>query len=345
MANSIFIWPGMFTFNGSGVVFTYPILLPDGTAAAPSLAFASRPGLGWHINGAGGWTLSDASTDFVSINSNNGLSAGVSLGANFLMFGTSPGNPQTFLTQDAANTLAQRNGANAQLFKVYNTYTDATTFEALEIGPNAGGIGAGTFGVITTKGTVGGSSQALTLGSRNGTSVNFQINSANVWQFNSTGNLVDLGSHTLTVGSRISAGGLTPDASGAVGTPVVVGGPAQRKVAATAAQTIGSFTVGAADATFDVSANILITTATAHSFNVTVAYTDEGNTSRTVTLNFSTLLGVISNAAITQVAGAVPYEGVPIHIRAKAATTITVATTGTFTTVTYNGEGFIKQTA
>lgn len=76
-----------------------------------------------------------------------------------------------------------------------------------------------------------------------------------------------------------------------------------------------------------------------------MAYTDEGNTARTVTMNFSTLAGVISNAAITNVAGAVPYEGVPLHIRCKASTAITIATTGTFTAVTYNVEGNIIRTA
>ncbi len=125
--------------------------------------------------------------------------------------------------------------------------------------------------------------------------------------------------------------------------PVVASDPATRKVGATNAQTIGSFTVGAADATFRVSANILVTTATTHSFTVTCAYTDEGNTSRTLTLNFSTLAGVISNTAIGNAAGAVPYNGVVQHIRCKAATTITIATTGTFTTVVYNGEGIIEK--
>jgi hypothetical protein len=50
-----------------------------------------------------------------------------------------------------------------------------------------------------------------------------------------------------------------------------------------------------------------------------------------------TILTAIANAA-----GAVPYEGVPLHIRAKSGTTITIATTGTFTTVTYNVEGLIS---
>lgn len=34
-----------------------------------------------------------------------------------------------FLRRDAANTLAQRNGTNAQAFNVYNTFTDASNFE------------------------------------------------------------------------------------------------------------------------------------------------------------------------------------------------------------------------
>lgn len=117
-----------------------------------------------------------------------------------------------------------------------------------------------------------------------------------------------------------------------------------RSVGAVAAvASVLAYTLPAADASFEVSANVLVTTATTHSFTVTVAYTDEGNTARSLTLNFCTLAGVISNAAITNVAGAVPYEGVPMHIRCKASTTITIATVGTFTAVAYNVEGSIRQ--
>lgn len=117
-----------------------------------------------------------------------------------------------------------------------------------------------------------------------------------------------------------------------------------RSTAQTAAvASVVTQTVGAADASYIVSANVLVTTATTHSFNVSVTYTDESNVSRTVTLNFSTLAGIISNAAITNVAGTVPYEGAPLHIRCKAATTITIATTGTFSAVVYNVEGSISQ--
>ena len=54
------------------------------------------------------------------------------------------------ITRDAANTLAQRNGTNAQTFNLYNTYTDASNYErgfmkwnsdVLEIGTEAAGTG------------------------------------------------------------------------------------------------------------------------------------------------------------------------------------------------------------
>lgn len=128
-----------------------------------------------------------------------------------------------------------------------------------------------------------------------------------------------------------------PDNTGLAAVP-----QAGRVTAQTAsASSVAAITVGAADATYLVSANVLVTTSTAHSFTVTVAYTDEGNTARTLTLPFSQLAGTIT----ANVTGAGPYEGIPLHIRCKAATTITIATTGTFTTVTYNVEGLITQAA
>lgn len=99
-----------------------------------------------------------------------------------------------------------------------------------------------------------------------------------------------------------------------------------------------------ADGSFIISMNVLVTTSTLHNFTATVAYTDEGNTARTVTLQFSTLAGAFVTA-MTNAQGTVPYEGVPLHIRVKASTAITLATTGTFTTVTYNVEGSIRQIA
>ena len=91
-----------------------------------------------------------------------------------------------------------------------------------------------------------------------------------------------------------------------------------------------------------VSSNILVTTSSAEAFTTTVAYTDEGNTARTLTLNYSLLAGTIG-VTIAAANGAVPYQGVPVQIRCKASTTITIATTGTFTGCTYNVEGTIQK--
>lgn len=116
-----------------------------------------------------------------------------------------------------------------------------------------------------------------------------------------------------------------------------------RATAQTAAvASVATYTLPATDGSFEISANVLITTATIHSFTVTVAYTDEGNTARTLTLPFINLAGT-ALTAIANAAGAVPYEGIPLHIRAKASTAITIATTGTFTTVTYSVEAIIRQ--
>jgi hypothetical protein len=111
-----------------------------------------------------------------------------------------------------------------------------------------------------------------------------------------------------------------------------------------AVASVAAYTVGAADGSFMVSANVLVTTSTTHSFSVQMTYTDESNTSRTVTFNVQQLGGTLVTA-ITNVTGASAYEGIPLHIRAKAATAITILTSGTFTSVTYNVEGAITQIA
>jgi hypothetical protein len=121
-----------------------------------------------------------------------------------------------------------------------------------------------------------------------------------------------------------------------------------RTVGATAAvASIAAFTVGAADASFEIRANVLITTATTHTFTLTCAYTDEGNSARTLTLTFGLVAGGVATTSIANGNGAVPYHGAPVTIRCKAASTITIASAagGTYTTVVYNAEGFISQLA
>jgi hypothetical protein len=127
------------------------------------------------------------------------------------------------------------------------------------------------------------------------------------------------------------------------GIPAIVAS-ARLLAQAAAIASIAAYTVGAADGSFRVSANVLVTTATTHTIAIQVTYTDESNTVRTMTLQFTTLAGT-TVASIVNAAGAVPYAGIPAQIRCKANTTITVKATGTFTTVAFNVEGAIEQLA
>jgi hypothetical protein len=97
------------------------------------------------------------------------------------------------------------------------------------------------------------------------------------------------------------------------------------------------------DATYQISGDILITTSGSEAFNITVDFTDEGNTARTAMIpllryNAGTFLTGTLSAL-----GAVPYPGATITIRAKAGTNMVIKTSGVFTGCTYNVEGTIKR--
>lgn len=101
-----------------------------------------------------------------------------------------------------------------------------------------------------------------------------------------------------------------------------------------AAASILTRTVGAADSSVVVSGNLLMTAFTAGTVSETVAYTDESNAGRTLTLTFSSVGGTL--ATVAGAAGA--FEGVPLRIRCKASTAITAQTTVSVFTGTYNAE-------
>jgi hypothetical protein len=145
---------------------------------------------------------------------------------------------------------------------------------------------------------------------------------------------------SVTLGKKITSyNGVTAVGNGV---PVIVG--AGRITASNAANAnINTYATPAADGSYEISANVLVTTATTHAFTFTVAYTDEGNTARTVTMTFGLVAGGVTTTSIANANGAVPYMGVPLHIRTKASTNIVCATTGTFTTVTYNAECIVRQ--
>lgn len=173
-------------------------------------------------------------------------------------------------------------------------------------------------------------SPEISIGANTNAPVNIKVNNSTKATFNTSSNL-DLVGKVSTYNNIVTSGWGHPTIYGFGRSPAQTG----------AVASVATYTVGVSDGSFIVSANANVTTFVAGTFNVTVAYTDETNTAQTLKLNFSSLTGTLGIA----IAASGPFEGIPAHIRCKASTTITIATSGTFTSLTYNVEGSISQIA
>jgi hypothetical protein len=132
------------TWNAAGTTFTgIGLNVTDTASAAGSLLLDLQVGGTSAFRAAknGAVTASNNITLNVAVADTNRLSiinsSGVAIRQN-AVFGwggaTDAGGAATLaLAYDAANTLAQRNGTNAQAFRVYNTYTDASNYERGEL--------------------------------------------------------------------------------------------------------------------------------------------------------------------------------------------------------------------
>lgn len=130
---------GRMVGSGSGVTtytggtFSGPILLPDGTAAAPSLAFASNTGMGIYKIATGLVVTSNPTPYFYFDTANNRVQLRFD-GEFTWTSGSVLAAADLKLTRDASNTLALRNSTNPQTFNIYNTYTDGSNYEGGKVG-------------------------------------------------------------------------------------------------------------------------------------------------------------------------------------------------------------------
>jgi hypothetical protein len=122
------------TWNTSGVARGILLNITDTASAASSLLMDLR------VNGSSRVQITKAGTFLPSGNI-------AAPSGNYIGFASA----DCQLFRDAANTLALRNGTNAQTARIYNTYTDASNYErgfmrwnsnVLEIGTEAGGTGS-----------------------------------------------------------------------------------------------------------------------------------------------------------------------------------------------------------
>lgn len=154
-------------FTGGTSTTTKPQVLIEPTGTTSTAWSTSGTGLG--VNAASGFTgnLLDLQLNGSSQFSVNRV--GAVTGVTIYATGAATGfignrlfldyaNQDVVLNRDAANTLAQRNGTNAQTYRVYNTYTSSTNYELgkLEWSSNVFRIG-------TEKGSGGGTARNLEL--------------------------------------------------------------------------------------------------------------------------------------------------------------------------------------
>jgi len=113
----------------AGALNTTAVLLGNGAAGTPSLAFASDTTTGIYRVGASRIGFATGGTLVGEFNNLTfELKANVQLNW----------NADLKLERDAANVLGQRNGATAQTLRVYRTFTNAANYERLALQTAAG---------------------------------------------------------------------------------------------------------------------------------------------------------------------------------------------------------------
>lgn len=283
----------------------------------------------------------------------------VSVGGTAYTFGALPSGATTSgpsITMPATTyTVTGTNTATAFQANYFGvpTFTDASVgtvtdlFNTIFAGPSAVagslvGTRKHTLGVLdstsASSSIIGGFVVAATFGT---TATSTAIGGGNI---NTGGTMTVGGTTTLTGALTQTAKTSTYNnvATAGWGVPAIYN--AGRVTAQAAANaSIATYTCGAADGSFDVSANVNVTVSTALATTITCTYTDESNASRVMVLPVQQLTGsFIAAGAIT---GLGAWETPTMHIRVKASTAITIGTTaGTFTGVTYTAEGLIIQT-
>jgi hypothetical protein len=148
-----------FALGTSGYTVPSPLLLPDGTANAPSLRMTSGGvSYGWFWQAGAGMAYTEGSRALFS----PGFGGPTIDYLSSLKWAGATGLASTdvYLWRDAANTLALRNGTSAQQFNVYDTYTSAADYRRIAIYSSAG-----TQYIQTQSATAG--SGYLVIGSQN----------------------------------------------------------------------------------------------------------------------------------------------------------------------------------
>jgi len=175
------------TKAGLGTLTT-GLLVGDGSAGAPSVALASSPTTGFYGSSA---IIQAAIAGTQRFSFQNGVFAIVNNTAASIIFNTDT----TLIRDGAANVLALRNSTNAQAFRAYNTYTDASNYERGFFEWSSNVLEVGTL----HNGT--GTARALRLKVGAGQNIKFATTSTDRWEINGDGHFVTIADNVYDIGT------------------------------------------------------------------------------------------------------------------------------------------------
>lgn len=132
-------------YNGTRWNFAVPLYAADGSSSAPSVASATTPTSGMYFPAAGAIAFT---TNFEKMLIDG---AGIHVGAQPILFGSSVSADDSTLSRTTANTLALRNGSNAQTFLIGPTtnYLSLTNADIITAPTQAAGGTVNTYGDVS----------------------------------------------------------------------------------------------------------------------------------------------------------------------------------------------------
>lgn len=140
MASSVFIWPGMFTYDGTDIIFPFPGAFPNGTVAAPGITFTNSLSTGWSMaGGAGSLTMSLNGSDAIFFSTNSfRMNSAALFGFNSTTTPSASGVLDTTLERLAAGSFGMAHSAlgttSTDGLTLYNA-TAATSGVTVQISP------------------------------------------------------------------------------------------------------------------------------------------------------------------------------------------------------------------
>ena len=171
------------TINQSGTAgYTAFDINPTETATGSGTKLLQR----WAVGGTTRSEINTSGTYFAS-NVYCNLTGSIGWSTN-----SSSSNLDLALNRDAADTLALRRSTNAQIFRVYNTYTDGSNYERLAFAWSS------SIATISTDAAGTGTVRSLRL---NGSTLSLMSGGAQRWNVNSSGHFLAEADNTYDIGA------------------------------------------------------------------------------------------------------------------------------------------------